>query len=83
MDEWADEVVTEVMQSVNEDALYQAILEQCRNAEIEYTKIIEKMSDYERIQADWYIALCEELRFARLAYCYGMRKGMLVRDTSE
>lgn len=85
MDNWADETVTEIMKCASGDTFYQTILEQCRTAEIHYTRIVEKLTECEQTQVDSYIALCEELQyqFARLAYYYGVHKGAAGRNTSE
>lgn len=70
---WADKVVVELMAVCQTDAAYQEILCQCKEAEKDYLRIIERLSFAEREKLDNYISLCEELQFqmARLAYYHG------------
>jgi hypothetical protein len=70
-------VAERVTAKVGSDSLYLEMLRRCERKEVEYHRIMGKLSPIEKEQVDNYIAICEELEHRRtqLAYELGVVDG--------
>ena len=55
MDYWTHEVFSRLMQRVENDEEHQLLLMQCRNAEMDYLTIMERISEEDRLIIEEYI----------------------------
>ena len=56
-----------LQQILQQDSIYQQLLNQCREAEPEYLRIRDSLSESDRILLENYISLGEELDHRRLS----------------
>ena len=74
MDEWNEYAYPGVIAMAMQDNIYRELLDENRQLEPEYLKIMEKLVEADREILDRYIASCEsiEFRLAQLAYRFGI-----------
>lgn len=73
MKEWSTSADQKILELTHTDSDYQDILQQVREKEVDYQRILATLSSEDALVVDDYIALCEELLYqkVRLAYIAG------------
>ena len=81
MDYWTHEVLSRLMQRVENDEEHQLLLMQCRNAEMDYLTIMERISEEDRLIIEEYISICEDMEYRKtqLAYEMGLFDSRIIR----